>query len=106
MNKIVGRGFLISWPNVSEIFIILSDASKMYIGRVISGKWEFNFFLRKQVNPHLNKLYNCSKKNVQYIETLKIIPYDSIKVSYCKYGPHLSNDNLMTDTVLCRRLLL
>ena len=63
--KIIGRDIPPSYPTFSEIIIIHTYASKMKIGRLISGK-EVPFPFTNTSKHPLNKLYNYSKKNVKY----------------------------------------
>ena len=65
-----------------------------------------HWLLITQVNPRLINYTTTVIKLLSIVETLKIISYHYIMVSYRKYGPHITNDILTTDTVLFRRLLL
>ena len=71
MKKIVGSEVLISYPNISERFIIHADTNKIHHGRLISEKWESHCLLLTQVNPRLINYTTTEIKLLSVVETLK-----------------------------------
>ena len=65
IKNIIGFNALLCYPNFSEILIIHTDSIKIEFGRVIRNmRVPLSFTHRNKTQ--LNKLYNYSKKTVQF----------------------------------------
>ena len=71
MDKILGQGMLLSYPNFSEIFIIFADAFTMKLRIVIRGKWESVASYSDKLTPTQINYTTSVRKMLRIVETLE-----------------------------------
>ena len=108
MNEIVGRGFLLSYSNFSERFIIYADSGKAHLGGLISQNWKPVVFYSHKLTPAQINYTITERELLSIVETST--EFHPILLGHCitVFTDHknLIFDNFTTERVLCWRLVL